>query len=338
MIVVYLGYLIASRIRSEWTGLVAAAFIAFEPLQFWATGQFQTEATSAFLLMIFCCLGFSITEARRRSWTGIAMLLGLTLAAASFVRPATYYLPLFVIPLLVLAARGRAKPMRVAAIVAAFVVPYTLLVGSWQVRNHAEAGSWRFSGVEAYNMLAYRGAGTEAQVRGIGVNLAKEQVLDEFGSRRRGESEGQYLDRMYRAGIEIVLDHPGATARATATSVAGTALGVRHTILPHLRIAESSSTIRLAQSLLIATWGLAIVGVLLSVRNDRVHRTGHAIAVTTISYVILVSALAGGDYSRFRAPVMPIVCVYAACGAAALISALTRRAVAARTPQVDAAV
>ncbi len=86
------------------------------------------------------------------------------MAIATLIRPTTYYLPVFVAALIVVGAR-RHGARTVAAGVALFLVPVVLIIGGWQVRNHFEVDSWRYSGIEGFNLYAYRGADALAATR-----------------------------------------------------------------------------------------------------------------------------------------------------------------------------
>ena len=165
-------------VRGPAEGLVAASILALDPLQFWASGTLLSESLMGFLLLLAVALGFRVFAPRR---IGIVwpLLLGLTLAVATLVRPVTYYL-------LVVAScvrgPGRTTAQRGPAVAGvAFLVPVVLLVGGWQVRNEREVGSWRLASVEAVNMRFYRAAAIVADREGIDLVTVQDRFRRENG-------------------------------------------------------------------------------------------------------------------------------------------------------------
>ena len=195
---------------------------------------------------------------------------------STFVRPVTYYLPPFVLVLLVVWSRRRRFALvDLGKAAAAFLVPIVVLCGAWQVRNHHEVGSWRFSGVEAKNMYMFRAAGVVAHEAGISLADAQDQLVDELGpvgTRRAGER----YDQLYRAGVRIIRDHPVAALENAANGLRSELFEVRVKFFDYLGISPASWLAALALAALLAFYALCGYGIVLVARARR-HLAAHAV-------------------------------------------------------------
>ena len=314
---VFLVYLLASRMWSESVGLLAALFTAIEPLQNATTATLLTECLAALLLVALAAVGFEVfTRAKPRLW--LLALFGLVLAAATLLRPVTYYFPLIVVALLVLRyARRREQWPDLVKMTAAFLAPLVVLLGGWQFRNHERVDSWRISGIEAKNLYKFRAAGVIARSSGIPFTAAQHQLSREFGALGR-ERQGPYYNRMYHAGMHILRAHPAETIRGALSGLWSELFSVRDKFFEYLRVRPASGAIELAALVLLLTfYALCIYGIALVVRERR-HLIAHAYVLAIVAYVLIASAgpeAMGGRGERFRAPIMPILILYAARGA-----------------------
>jgi hypothetical protein len=315
---VLLAYLLATRMWSTSVGLLAALFAALEPLQNATSATLLTETLSAFMLMAVALVGYqALSDERPRPARWV--LLGFLLAVATLVRPIAYYLPLLVLLLLLVRyARRRDAWRDVVMVAAAFLVPLVVLVGGWQYRNHERVDSWRVSGIEAKNLYLYRAAGVVARHSGLTVTEAKDKLRDEFGPRRAGEREGPYYRRMYTAGMRILRDHPVDAARDALRGLGSEVFGVREKFFVYIGVQPVPTALAdVALVGLLAFYAACGYGVVLVVRARR-HLLAHAFVLGIAAYVLAGSAgpeAFGGRGERFRAPIMPILVVYAAFGA-----------------------
>jgi 4-amino-4-deoxy-L-arabinose transferase-like glycosyltransferase len=323
---VLLVYLLAARMWSTTVGLVAAALTVLEPLQSYTAGSLATECVNTLLLLLVCAAGFAALR-DTRSHLRWFVLLGLALAAATMVRPVTYYLPAFVVVLLLVrAARGAVSWSRCARMLAAFLVPLVVIVGGWQVRNYERAGSWRLSGVEGKNLMYFRAAGILAERDGI--TLAAAQARLGYRPIPPNTPEpGAYYDRMYRRGLEVVLAHPVTALRLTGEDLANELTSVRYDAFEYFGLAPATGVVAAsALALLLAFEALAIYGFVLAVRSRR-EVLAHVFVAGVAIYVLVASAgpeAMGARGERFRAPVVPILVLYAAYGATSLVRGLAR--------------
>jgi hypothetical protein len=260
-------------------------------------------------------------------------VLGLALAAATMVRPVTYYLPGFVVVLLLVrAARGTISWSRCAPMLAALLVPLVVIVGGWQVRNYERAGSWRLSGVEGKNLMYFRAAGILAEHDGITLAAARARL----GYRPippNTTDPGAYYDRMYRRGLAVVLAHPVTALRVTGEGLVNELTSVRYKAFEYFGLAPATGVVAAAAlALLLAFEAVAIYGFVLAVRSRR-EVLAHVFVAGVAIYVLVASAgpeALGARGERFRAPVVPILILYAAYGATSAAKG-RRRAVPAAT-------
>jgi 4-amino-4-deoxy-L-arabinose transferase-like glycosyltransferase len=320
---VLLVFVLGTRLWSPTVGLIAAALVALEPSQWLSSARILSECLDTLLLVLTALAGFVVFR-RDRPGVWWPLLFGTALAAATMVRPVTYYLPLVVLALFAVRA-ARHPHARRATIVAAltFMVPIVVVLGGWQLRNHAEVGSWRLSGVEGKNLLQFRAAAVLADARGIPVDAARADLyaqLDRTLARldTRGNARiGAHYDTMYRQGLHVLTSHPASTVKETVLGLGAELAGVRLTLdslsLPFLTIP--------ALLLLYAAYALAIYAFVRIVQSRR-HVVAHIVVVATAVYVLTASAgpeAFGGRGERFRAPIMPLVLLYAAAGAVELV-------------------
>jgi 4-amino-4-deoxy-L-arabinose transferase-like glycosyltransferase len=336
-VTVLLAYLLALRMWSAPVGLLAALFTALEPLQNAASATLLTETLSAFVLLAAALVGYDALRddtPRAAPWA----LLGFILAVATLVRPIAYYLPLLVLLLLVVRyARRRAAWREIVKVTLAFLVPLVVLVGGWQLRNHERVDSWRVSGIEGKNLYLYRAAGVVARHSDLTVSEAKDKLLADFGPRGT-EREGSYYGRMYREGARILRDHPVDAFRDAVRGLGSEMFGVREKFFGYLGVQPVPDAVAdLALLGLLAFYAACGYGIVLVIRTRR-QLLAHAFVLGIAAYVLLGSAgpeAFGGRGERFRAPIVPILILYAAFGAYSTWRVLEREVSRRRVTQVS---
>ena len=98
-----------------------------------------------------------------------------SLTLATFVRPGSLFLPVFVIAgILIFELRRRAPRKAIARILIAFILLVPLPIGAWAIRNRTAAGYLGFSAISDANLYFYHAAGVSR--RQIGRASCRERV------------------------------------------------------------------------------------------------------------------------------------------------------------------
>jgi 4-amino-4-deoxy-L-arabinose transferase-like glycosyltransferase len=329
---ILLAYVIAARMWGVTVGIVAAALIVLEPLQFAASGTLLTESVFSLALLGVVAIGFHVFGGRplRLRW---CVLLGAAVAVATLIRPTTYYLPVFVVVLMILSAR-RWGLRRTLAGVSVFLLPVVMLIGGWQLRNDREVGSSRYSGIEAINIYADRGAYVLARHDGISVGDAYRKLRRQLSasplakcspagcSPAQPSRPGPYYDELLSRGITILTSYPIVTVEESVKGLAREAFGPGgETVGRYLGVRDSTPLKVILEAGLLCFYAAFAYGLFLVTRWPSGRGMGHLFALGTAAYVLLVSTISAAN-ARFRGPVMPILALYAALGAVTACKAI----------------
>src|SRR5262245_56342503 len=327
------------RLLGVTAALVAGVVVALDPLQFVAAGTLLTESLTAVIVAALVAVGAVVFALREPAQVPpVAVLaLGALAAVATMVRPTCWFYPGVIVVLL--AARLRRLPRRtVVARLSLFLLPVVVVVGGWQLRNHARVGSWQVSAVPSITLYCDNAAQVEANRS----SERLESVVDRFGcpfddlpdtdcERQAGwacwvpdpDAPGQGFDEMGREGRAILLDHPVQTARVLGSGLVREVAGPgTDTVADYLDVDPSpglTAGLFLWNAML---WGFAAVGAVVGLRSPQ--RAFWAFVVATVGYVLVVSAGAAA-YARLRAPVVPLLALLAALGVRHCVRCLATR-------------
>ena len=321
---IFLAALVAMKLwNSPRISLFAAALLSFDPPSIVLSQQVMTEALFTWVLMLAALVGLlALRPAASPALWGICAAL---LAAATYIRPISYYLIVPVGALALLAARAQAgwQWRRGARTLATLLIPYVALVGVWQVRNYAAAGTTAFSTISAFNLLFYRGADIVARRDGISFEQAREElgVADYVGRHpeTRDWPEAQVAAKWEQDGIRLISRHPLLSFKSQLIGAAKMIFGPGEKLVADywpflptwLLLAGASGYLLIVYAgLAAAMWA----GWRAMRRKPSLPDImPHLFLWTIILYFFAISA--GPEaYSRFRIPVMPLLCVYAAYG------------------------
>jgi 4-amino-4-deoxy-L-arabinose transferase-like glycosyltransferase len=319
---------VGRRLIGPSAGLVAGAVVVLDPLQFVASGTLLSESLSAVVVALMAGVGAVVFALRSPAQVppGALLALGALAAAATMVRPSFWFYPAVIV--ILLAVRLRRLPRRtLVAQLLVFMLPIVLVVGGWQLRNHARVGSWQVSAVPSINLYCDNAAEVEANLSGA--SLAS--VMDRFGcpravdpdtdcERQAGwacwvpdpDAPGQGFDDLGREARQILLDHPVQTARVVGEGLVREIAGPgTDTVARYLGVEPSPALTAVLFVWNASLWGFAALGAVVGLRSS--HRTFWAFVVATIGYVMLVSAGAAA-YARLRTPIIPLLALLAAIG------------------------
>ncbi len=334
---------LASELWDRHIGQLAALLLALDITSFVYSLWLLTETLFTFLLTaaLVCGVRFRRSAPQLR-WCA---LFGLAFTASVLVRPIAYYLigPLALWVILV-CVQQLAGLRRSAAAVIAFVIPFVLFVGGWQLRNELRTGVPVLSRVAGINMLFFRGAAVVALRDGVSLQEARHRLgykrYIEVYPEARALSPEELSQRWQRQGLALIRAHPVLFARTHLRPLATILLGTpEHSLMALLDFPVPATgplgdLLRLDPGSYVERWivqhplswsafvllmvyllGLYLGTVLAWIHLFRARRFSleHGVLVLVFLYLLLISA--GPEaYSRFRVPLAPFLCIYGAAG------------------------
>ncbi|HUY88628.1 MAG TPA: glycosyltransferase family 39 protein [Pirellulales bacterium] len=333
--------------------LAAALLYACEPLSALYASKLLSE--TLFTTTIAAAMLFALRFIRGQATLDLCLSAALV-AGAAFVRPIAYFLPFALAALYVFWLwKGSESKQRLLLQTLAFVCLAFGPLVVWQARNYAVAGYPRFSAISDINLYFYQAAGAlsaerEAPVREVQRELGygDERAYLRLHPEQRSWSQAERLEFLHDEAVSIIREHPGAMLRAHLAGIRDmlTDPGT-NAYLHFFRIDESQkrpqprggdasiwSRLRRAfrekprtatvhtslSAILFGYYALAIWGAICC----RFWRNARLAFVLAVGCYLL--ALSGGPaaYHRFRLPLVPVVCLLAGCGLAALWSSRKR--------------
>jgi hypothetical protein len=320
-------------------GVIAAWFYAIEPLSIVSTVRLMPETLFVFLLLLVIERLFAYQRSAKFAPVATA---GAFLTAATFVRPVSYYLGIaLAIGLAVTAEKRRGLWWKAPAVLLVSLLPW---LAAWQIRNYLETGYSGFSSIVEQNLYFFQSAEVTAELEHIPLEAEQKRLgyPDESAyfamhPEQRQWTQPQRLRFIREQALKILSAHPALYLRSHIVGVGVVAFtpcaaeflqllnaypssaSMPHRVLNE-GVAKSALRIFIAhpgvsiimalfEAFLLALYGLAIRGYLTADRRNPAVITLVRIAI----YFVLIS---GGAQAvgRYRAPVMPLLCVLAAGG------------------------
>jgi 4-amino-4-deoxy-L-arabinose transferase-like glycosyltransferase len=337
----------------------AAFLYACEPVTILYTNKLLTETLFTFTVLLFCLVLVHYFHHRQIIW--ILLSSGI-MAAAVYVRPAGYFLPIFLTFIILLLDRfiyrkttANRTPMSHLFV---FLALSMGLIGLWQWRNFSETGYSGFSTVDGKTIYFFHGASVEAANRKIPLHDLQDQmgyrdpnVYWQLHPEQKSWTEAQINRYMTDEGIKMILSNlprfsiiyalglgrtlldPSANEYLrlfNAYSLPGGVLGVgldrgfSSQIRIILDIFKTYPTIFLTNLLL----GLIIIlyyllALIASIQRSTWHNKS-LVCFLSLGFYLLIVAGGGIGADRFRVPIMPILCILAGSGLWKIIESYQR--------------
>ena len=320
-------------------GVIAAWLFAVEPLSIVSTVRLMPE--TLFVALLLLCLD-RVLEFERNGRLVVVAQGGLILAAATFVRPASYYLIFALAIATGVSARRRGSLWwKAPAILLACALPWLM---AWQLRNYTETGYSGFSSIVEKNLYFFQSAEVSAELDHV--SLEEEQRRLGYGDESSylavhpEQSQWRQAQRLrfmkdaavqnlsqhfwlylksHLRGVCVVAFSPGATellqlldaypqdnAMPHRVVNEGVTASAKRLVLRHPEMA-------LVMLLLAGYLGLLYLGAIAGLLRRPVSSAGLLAVAGTALYFLLISGGAQA-VARYRLPVMPELCVLAAGG------------------------
>lgn len=331
--------LFAHHPRRRTLARLAAWLMVFEPLSVAYSIKLYPETLFLFFLLLTVYLLLRFLS--RRSLTHLT-LAAISLAAATYIKPITLYLPLFVAFALLLYLRRTARLRWQAPLV---ILLFSIaLIMPWQLRNQRVAGFNGFTSVQQKNLYFFQAAGLRALME----DRPFDEVQHDLGypdsanylaahPEQTNWSQSERLQFQAREATRILLAHPllAAYLQLKGTAIValtpGTAglfdlLGLKPHSAPSRLTAEDPirASLNFARINPIHALIMAVViayllwlywHAILALCSPIYSTQFKSLFILLIAYFLLLS---GGAQAvgRYRLPIMPLVCILAAGTAA----------------------
>jgi 4-amino-4-deoxy-L-arabinose transferase-like glycosyltransferase len=320
----------------------AVLLYCFEPL-----GLVYSEKLLSDLLFstqLLLCIWLILVYLRNPTWSRL-LAAGLALSAATYTRPVSLFLGLWLIPFFLFFPRGLSWTARIPR-TASFVLVFILTLVPWVLRNQKVADYKGFAAIGEYNLYFYSAAAVQAHVEHKSFSQAQKDLGfndDDAYFRLHPEqkdwSEGRIFQYkglearrvisqhwlvyslIHLRGCVVVMFDPALTEimkllhrypENGGLLSRGVDQGVFRAALWLVRqYPETALTLPLLELLLFFYYLAGLYGL----RHLRLESA--ALFVFMCSYLILVAG-SSGALARYRMPVMPLLCVSAGAAMANL--------------------
>jgi 4-amino-4-deoxy-L-arabinose transferase-like glycosyltransferase len=324
-------------------GSIASWLYAIEPLSIVYAVRLLPETLFVFLLL--AAIERLLTFQKTAKLT-ILPAAGILLAAATYVRPVSYYLVLpLALGIALTTPRRPSYRWKAPAVLLISVLPW---LAAWQMRNWAETGYSGFSSIVEKNLYFYQSAEVSAELQHIFLSAEQQNLgyLDEasYIAIHPEQQAWSYVQRLqfmrtestkilsahralylktHIAGVGVVAFTPCATELLQLLGLypeqgtmparilnEGVLSSTKHVVLAHPGV---TLTMALLEIFLLLIYILAVRGIFASGATKSSLLTVAGIAL----YFLIIS---GGAQAvgRYRLPVMPELCILASDGLAAL--------------------
>jgi 4-amino-4-deoxy-L-arabinose transferase-like glycosyltransferase len=317
----------------------AVFLYCFEPVGFLYSEKVLSETlfTAQFLMFVWLAVRFL----KRPALTKLA-LAALALGCATYTRPVTIFLGLWLFPALALVPRILTFAQRIRGAVL-FQCVFALILAPWAARNAVVAGYYGFSSNSDYTLYFYSAAAVNARLQHKG--LADMQAAMGYDIHRyfsihpeqRQWSEAQvsrYMAgetrriifqhpllyfRIHARGCVILLLDPGATELLKEVGLYPESGGLLYRTMDQGIV---GATVWFARQSPLAFVLLVLLGIQMLLYYGfgvaglrRLPAEMSAIFLAVGLYLVLVSGFPSAT-ARFRAPIMSLVCIAAGMGIA----------------------
>lgn len=342
---VYLIYKTAMLIwNRERVALLGAILYALDPVSIVFTSKLLTETLFATLIaiLIYCLVAY-FKGARTRYLLGGAVAL----AAATYVRPISYYLPalLTLVLLADLLIRSRRNIRQLGAIVG-FLAVSAGLIGLWQARNARAINYSEFSAISDINWYFYQGASVLAEKNGVPFREQRKnmgygsredyfvahpeqrtwtqsqmyQYMGEEGKRLVFQNLPTYMP-IHVLGMGRVLISPGGRDYIRMFDLS-TGSGQGYEDVREKQFSQMLSYLLNSNAGLMVVFGVTGLPLLLTLLGAVIAVTRRSFRVRAVVPVIVIGGyllvMSGGIHtgSRFRHPIMPAISLVGGFGLA----------------------
>jgi 4-amino-4-deoxy-L-arabinose transferase-like glycosyltransferase len=322
-------------------GIIAAWLYAIEPLSIVSTVRLMPE--TLFVLLLLLIIERILTYQKTGKLAALA-IAGVSLAAATYVRPASYYLAFpLALGLAATAEKQNGLRWKAPAVLLITVLPF---LAAWQLRNSLETGYTGFSSIVEKNLYFFQSAEINAQLDHVSLaaeqdklGYADQSAWDSQHPEQRTWTQRQRLQFMraeslrilsrHRAiylkshlkGVAVVAFTPGAAELLQLLAAYPASDSMPRRIVNEGLVASTLRTIRSHPSVTILMAALEAFLLLLyafAIRGCLVANPARIPLFTVLGVALYFLLISGGAQAvgRYRVPIAPELCILAAGGLA----------------------
>ena len=342
---VYLVYKISFMLFQEIKiAISSAALYAMEPLSILYSSKILTETVFTFFTILFIYLFFKYLKNDRFYFI---ILSSLSLAFSIYIRPVSFYLPIYIVLAMLLWKLFNKKNTENYVIPALFICLFTYsITGIWIVRNSSVADYFGISSISDINLYFYQGAAVIAAKKNIDYYKLQDEmgygdshVYFQINPDQKAWSDGKRYRFMGREGLKIILKNPITYAKIHFKGIIRILFdpGATEFLKLFKLYPESGGLLgRIVNNGLVNTlfslfkenplliWSNFLIGLLLSfyycliiptvfVEKLRLNSISFFVLFIICMYFVLISG-GPGSLNRFRHPIMPMICVFCGSG------------------------
>lgn len=194
--------------RNYQIATVSALLYAMDPISIYYTSSIMSETLFTFLTVLFIFYILNYLKSQQLRYLAIAAVF---LTASIYVRPVNIYLPwattLFILIFLII---NKINYKKLVVHLSLFIFLSSSLTGLWQLRNNKVAAYPKFSSSADFNIYFNKAASVLASKEGIPHITWYEMREKYFAAHpeHKNFTRGKLLDSQGKKGKEIILENP----------------------------------------------------------------------------------------------------------------------------------
>lgn len=344
LIAIGMVYKLASLLWSPLAGFFAALFMVLSPTQLYYSLFLQTEILFSLLSILIAYTGVRLLKSKQIDYKKWALLLGVSITAATLVKTITTFLAFIIVVGLVLIKLVFAKRMQafswkmILSSALLIILPFALIIGAWTVRNGLTYGAYVYTDGPSSNLLIYRAGNIVKTKENIdSIYEVKKMLRDQLNYStvaERLEQEKALAKEIILANLDVFWDI--VTSKDGVYSMLLESGSPNIAMLLNDQASKDSSEQQradmkerhtwfisldlLIKLQLIAVYIFAMIGFILALKRAPQQTVLQIfLAFTILYYIVLSLGQEGLSYSRGRMTFMPLVLLYSGYGVVVML-------------------
>ena len=306
-----LVYNITLKLSSKKVAGIAILFLSLEPSLFISSLSLSPELLFSFVLTL--ALYFGVCKPIIKTELNY-LLLGILIGISVLIRPIALIMVICLIIFWLINYYQTSQTIFLSISVIAAV--FALI---WSFRNLVIHGFFNVSFISSNNIFWYEGVPALAEANGISFEEAK-SIERGLKNQIIGSNPSVIEDYNYNSerGLELVFDHPIGLIQSHVKGVGKVLFGVyksKFKIIDEKIFGIDNQVVQSAHFVILGLitlliWILFLMGIRLFYELDFLNARVALLIIVTV----LLPATGQVAYARFRAPVVPFICIIAALG------------------------